>query len=145
MSAFVDSRNTGYYANAYTTKLNPGMDVVLHKLLDGVRRVHDEWEAAEPRKRAAGDAAATEEPSGNGLTDAASDAWREQFSRTMQMLMQFETSFRRASWKSGCGMVFPILFRRFVFSKHRFLDSLHAQGHSSGGGGVAPALWADRD
>jgi hypothetical protein len=37
----------------------------------------------------------------------------------MQMLMRFETSFRRASWKSGCEMVFSILFGHLSFSTHR--------------------------
>ena len=40
---FVDAHNTGYYVNSYTTKLNPVMDDVLRKLLDGIRRLQSEW------------------------------------------------------------------------------------------------------
>ena len=42
-----------------------------------------------------------------------------EFRRTMQMLCRFETCFRRASWKSGSGMVFPILFGHLSFTTHR--------------------------
>ena len=39
LAIFVDAHNTGYYVNAYTTKLNPTMDGVLKRLLDGMRRL----------------------------------------------------------------------------------------------------------
>ena len=91
------------------------MDDVLRKLLDGVRRVHNEWSEAQARKQAVAEAT----NGGNGLTDAATQARQEQFRRTMQMLMRFESSFRRASWKSGCEMVFPILFGHLSFTTHR--------------------------
>ena len=95
------------------------MDDVLRKLLDGVRRVHDEWEKAAAMKRSTSEATANEQDGSNGLTDAASDQRREQYRRTMQMLMRFESSFRRASWKSGCEMTFPILFGHLSFTTHR--------------------------
>merc|ERR1711963_525246 len=79
-NAFVDNHNAGYYINSYTTKLNPTMDNVLKKLLDGVRRLQGEWQASA----------------------AAKQARQEHFRRTMQVLQRFESSFRRASWKSGC-------------------------------------------
>ena len=44
---FVDSHNTGYYINTYTTKVNPGMDNVMEKLINGVRRLRDQWDAAD--------------------------------------------------------------------------------------------------
>ena len=37
----------------------------------------------------------------------------------MQVLSQFESSFRRASWKSGSEMVFPMLFGHLAFLTHR--------------------------
>ena len=46
LAMFVDSHNTGYYINSYTTKVNPGMDNVMEKLLNGVRRLRDQWDAA---------------------------------------------------------------------------------------------------
>ena len=37
----------------------------------------------------------------------------------MQVLTRFESSFRRASWKGGCEMVFPILFGHLSFMTRR--------------------------
>ena len=34
---FVDSHDTGFYINSYTTKVNPGMDGVMDKLTAGLR------------------------------------------------------------------------------------------------------------
>ena len=104
---FVDAHNTGYYVNAYTTKLNPTMDDVLRKLLDGVRRLNDEWHKKE----------AVEKPDENP-PDAAAAARRDTYRRTMQVLARFETCFRRASWKGGSEMVFPILFGHLSFMTH---------------------------
>ena len=47
LATFIDAHNTSYYVNAYTTKVNPTMDDVLSKLLDGVRRLRDEWQDRE--------------------------------------------------------------------------------------------------
>ena len=35
------------------------------------------------------------------------------------MLSRFDTSFRRASWKSGSEMAFPMLFGHLAFMTHR--------------------------
>ena len=43
LATFVDAHNTSYYVNSYTTKVNPCMDDVLRKLLDGVRRLKSQW------------------------------------------------------------------------------------------------------
>ena len=90
------------------------MDGVLSKLLDGVRRVHAAWEEAEAKKKSSG-----ADDAGNGLTSAAAATRQRTFKRTMQMLMRLESSFRRASWKSGCEMAFPILFGHLSFTTHR--------------------------
>ena len=37
----------------------------------------------------------------------------------MQVLSRFESCFRRASWKSGSEMVFPMLFGHLAFMTHR--------------------------
>ena len=111
----MDSHNTGHYVNSYITKLSPTMDDVQRKLLDGVRRVHNEWSEAQTRKQAGAEAA----NGASALTHAATQARQEQLRRTMQMLMRFESSFRRASWKSGCEMVSPILFGHLSFTTHR--------------------------
>ena len=105
--AFVDNHNAGYYINSYTTKLNPTMDNVLKKLLDSVRRLQNEWQ----------ESAAAKETSHDG--NDKKDARQENFRRTMQVLSRFESSFRRASWKSGREMAFPILFGHLSFTTHR--------------------------
>ena len=46
-SIFIDAHNAGYYINSYTTKVNPTMDTVLRKLMDGIRRLHDAWQHEE--------------------------------------------------------------------------------------------------
>ena len=109
--AFVDNHNAGYYINSYTTKLNPTLDNVLKRLMESVRRLQSEWQESEAAKLPRG--AASEEK------DERTDARRENFRRTMQVLSRFESSFRRASWKSGCEMAFPILFGHLSFTTHR--------------------------
>ena len=109
--AFIDNHNAGYYINSYTTKLNATMDNVLNKLLESVRRLQAEWQESEAAKQTSD--AATQ--------DVASkkDERQQHFRRTMQVLSRFESSFRRASWKSGCEMAFPILFGHLSFTTHR--------------------------
>ena len=101
VAIFVDAHNTGYYINSYTTKLNPAMDNVLRRLLDGLRRQQEDW-----RKQLEME---TEKASKRGSG----------FKQRAQLLGRFETAFRRASWKSGCEMAFPILFGHLSFSTHR--------------------------
>ena len=52
LATFVDAHNTGYYVNSYTTKLNPTMDGVLQRLLDGVRHLQSDWQTKEAAERA---------------------------------------------------------------------------------------------
>ena len=104
---FVDAHNTGYYINSYTTKLNPGMDNVLEKLLDGVRRLRHEWSESEEAKLR------------NSSSEVSGDKRKENFRKTVQVLSRFETCFRRASWKSGSEMVFPMLYGHLSFTTHR--------------------------
>ncbi len=80
---FIDAHNAGFYINSYTTKVNPTMDNVLHKLMDGIRRLHEAWKNED------------ETPDAEATTSS-----RKAFRRTLQVLNRFDTSFRRASWKS---------------------------------------------
>ena len=118
VAAFVDAHNTSYYVNSYTTKVNPTMDDVLCKLLDSVRRLKDEWNEREAQL-AAPDVGGHDAGAPDGSISAATSRRREDFRRTMQVLTRFESSFRRASWKGGCEMVFPILFGHLSFMTHR--------------------------
>ena len=119
VAAFVDAHNTSYYINSYTTKVNPTMDDVLSKLLDGLRRLRGEWSEREAEQAAAEEGSTVRESTRKG---------REDFRRTMQVLARFESSFRRASWKSGSEMVFPILFGHLSFMTHRcWTDYMHSE------------------
>ena len=100
--AFVDNHNAGYYINSYTTKLNPTMQNVLKGLLESIRRLNEEWQEAQAAN-----------------PDCQTDPRQQNFRKTMQVLSRFESSFRRASWKSGCELVFPILFGHLSFTTHR--------------------------
>ncbi len=52
LATFVDAHNTGYYVNSYTTKLNPTMDGVLQRLMDGIKRLNSEWRIKDIEDRA---------------------------------------------------------------------------------------------
>ena len=120
---FAGAHNAGFYINSYTTKLNPGMDTVLQRLLEGVRRLHTDWAASQATGgHAAAKAHGKPEAPGDPATGSSGAAPRGPpgaFGRTAQMLARFDTSFRRASWKSGAEMVFPMLFGHMSFMTHR--------------------------
>ena len=84
------------------------MENVLRRLLDGVRRLHNQWQ--EDALKAEAEAEGKEK-----TKDQRQAAYR----RCMQVLSRFETCFRRASWKSGSEMVFPMLFGHMAFMTHR--------------------------
>jgi len=107
--AFVDNNNAKYYIYSYTTKLNRTMDSVLKRLLESVRRLQDEWQESQAVKKT--------EPTES--VETKTDSRQQNFKRTMQVISRFESSFRRASWKSGCEMAFPILFGHLSFTTHR--------------------------
>ena len=104
---FVDAHNAGYYINSYTTKVNPNMDHVMRKIMEGIRNLHNTWndEAAKKEKSEAGEPATSKR--------------QDSFRKALQMLNRLDTSFRRASWKSGCEMLFPVLFNHMSFQSHR--------------------------
>ncbi|CAK0850189.1 unnamed protein product, partial [Prorocentrum cordatum] len=93
-----------------TFVVNPGMDDALRKLLDGVRRLKSQ--RGDREAQAAGDA-------GDEAQSTAAGKRKDDFKRTLQVLARFETCFRRASWKSGSEMVFPMLFGHLSFMTHR--------------------------
>ena len=57
-STSIDAHNAGYYTNSYTTKLIPGLENVLQRIAEGVRRLRDEWDAEDEKRRVGADAAA---------------------------------------------------------------------------------------
>ena len=147
LGTFVDAHNTSYYVNSYTTKVNPTMDGVLCKLLDGVRRLRDEWQDREARREDdCHDGATPQDEPRDGTTPprreqqataTATERRREDFTRTMQVLSRFESCFRRASWKSGSEMVFPMLFGHLAFMTHRcWTVFMRTHRHFSDGDGI---------
>ena len=117
---FVDSHNTGYYINSYTTKVSPGMGNVMEKLLNGVRRLRDQWDAADqtatPSRGEARDTVAA--PASEAARSLEETKRQTTFRHIVQLLSQFESAVRRASWKSGAEMVFPMLFGHMSFTTH---------------------------
>ena len=97
LALFSDAHNASYYINSYTTKVKPTMNDVLRNLLDGVRRLHGEWQDREAKLA----------EDGISSGDGSAAKRREDFRRTMQVLSRFESCFRRASWKSGSEMSSP--------------------------------------
>ena len=134
LALFVDAHNTGCYINSYTTKVNPTMDNVLRRLLDGLRRLHDEWQPS--TATSAGNEAPTKRRRVGKQSESVSCATnvcatqtngrqslpkpRQDFKRVMRVFSTFESAFRRASWKSGCELAFSILFGHLSFSTHRY-------------------------
>lgn len=114
LAMFVDSHNAGYYINAYTIKVNPGMDSVLEKLMAGIRQLHQTWAGED----AARHAAAHTQHQASSSTDRVG-ARQTNFRRTVLIWSRFETCFRRASWESGSEMLFPVLFGHMSFTTHR--------------------------
>jgi len=107
MDMFVDAHNAGYYINSYTTKVNATMDTVLRNLMEGIRNLHTTWQDK------------IRESANSQATDPQISKRQESFRKAMQTLNRLDTSFRRASWKSGCEMLFPILFGHMSFQTHR--------------------------
>ena len=139
-ASFVDAHNTSYYINSYTTKVNPTMDGVLCKLLDGGRRLRDEWSDREAQQ------AAADSNSGNGdnQSGAATSGRRERFRRAMQVLSRFESCFRRASCKGGFENAFPDDLRTFVPHETQVQGGLHDEGNFLSCRILAPSLWTAR-
>ena len=77
---FVTAHNAGYYINSYTTKVNPGMDNVMRKIMEGIRNLHNTWdeEAANKEKSEAGEPATSKR--------------QDSFRKALQMLNRLDTS-----------------------------------------------------
>jgi len=106
---FVDAHNAGYYINSYTTKVNPTMDNVMRQIMEGVRTLQ---------------ASSQVEPAPDAKTETtnsetATNRRQEAFRAALRTLNRLDTSMRRASWKSGCEMLFPIMFGHMSFQTHR--------------------------
>ena len=106
---FVDAHNAGYYINAYTTKVNPTMDNVMRQIMQGVRTLHAQRQV-EP---------APEAKTETTTSEITTNKRQESFRTALRMLNRLDTSMRRASWKSGCEMLFPIIFGHMSFQTHR--------------------------
>ena len=93
------------------------MDNVLRRIMEGIRRLHAEWEEKDRGEEVMPTTKqqAEQEPDAQGTPTGRQQAFR----RALQTLNRLDTSFRRASWKSGCEMLFPILFGHMSFQTHR--------------------------
>ena len=117
---FIDAHNAGYYINSYTTKVNPTMDNVLRRIMEGIRRLQAEWEDKDAtQKQPQPSASSKDGDTGSADKEGERTSRQQVFRRALQTLNRLDTSFRKASWKSGCEMLFPILFGHMSFQTHR--------------------------
>ena len=118
--AFSDGINTGFYINAYTTKVCPTMGGVLEQLRQGIERLDQQHvlrrdqfsaKALSPQTSPKG----VEAPAANAKEGAAKSPLAE----TLETLCRLSSSYRRCYWKSGSEMLFPIMFGHLTFASHR--------------------------
>ncbi len=107
LHAFVDTHNTGYYVNAYTTKVGIGMEEFMTNLRSGIARKLQEIEDEEAALRQ------TRKEIGTGPT-----SWP--FSKkAAQILIRINTSYTKAKHIGGAQLVFPMLFGHMCYQTHR--------------------------
>ena len=122
---FADAHNAGFYINAYTTKANTSMNKVLTALMEGITRLRHRWESEESRRAKEQDRRVEEVPqtgefaSFDKAATKATEDMRQAYTKTIQVLTKMETAFRRATWRSGAELVFPMLFHHMSFQTHR--------------------------
>ena len=104
---FVDTHNTGYYVNSYTTKVGIGMEEFMKHLRAGIARKLQEIEDEEAALRQ------TRKELGTGPTSLP-------FSKkAAQILIRINTSYTRAKHVGGAQLVFPMLFGHMCYTTHR--------------------------
>ena len=103
----VDANNTGYYVNAYTTKVGIGMEEFMTNLRSGIARKLQEIEDEEAALRQ------TRKEIGTGPTSLP-------FSKkAAQILIRVNTSYTKAKHIGGAQLVFPMLFGHMCYLTHR--------------------------
>ena len=96
------------------------MDNVLRRIMQGIRRLQAEWDEKDAAAKAPlQNSTKTGEQKAEMVGADAKESRQQAFRRALQTLNRLDTSFRRASWKSGCEMLFPILFGHMSFQTHR--------------------------
>ena len=58
-------------------------------------------------------------PTSEGTPSTGQEKRQSAFRRTLQLLSQWESAIRRASWKSGAQLSFPMLFGHMSLTTHR--------------------------
>ena len=104
---FVDTHNTGFYVNSYTTKMGVGMAEFMQHLTKGIERLQDQL-AADEAKLAAEAKALGRGPKSLGLAR-----------RAAKTLLRINTSYTKCKHVGGSELVFPMLFGHLCYQTHK--------------------------
>ncbi|CAK0862670.1 unnamed protein product [Prorocentrum cordatum] len=110
LATFVGAHNASCRVISRVAKGGPSMGDVPCTLLDGALR---------PNSQRGDRGAQAEGDAGDEAQSTAAGKRRRDFKRALPVLTRFETCFRRASWKGGCEIVFPMLVGRLSCMAHR--------------------------
>ena len=103
---FMDTHNTGFYVNSYTTKMGVGMAEFMKHLREGIERLHKQ--IAEEEAQMARDAKALGAgPKSLGMAK-----------RAAKMLLRINTAYTKCKHVGGSELVFPIIFGHLCYQTH---------------------------
>ena len=110
LERFIDTQNTGFYANSYTTKMGVGMSEFMKHLRVGIERLQQEIadQEAQLRRKA--------RFLGSGPKSLGSNK------RAAKMLLRINTAYTKCKHVGGSELVFPILFGHLCYSTHKCWD-----------------------
>ena len=103
---FMDTHNTGFYVNSYTTKMGVGMAEFMKHFREGIERLHKqlaEEEAQMARDRKALGAG----PKSLGIAK-----------RAAKTLLRINTAYTKCKHVGGSELVFPIIFGHLCYQTH---------------------------
>ncbi len=104
---FVDTHNTGFYVNSYTTKMGVGMAEFMQHLRAGIERL--QTQLADEDAKVAAEARAL----GSGPKSLGSAK------RAAKLLLRINTCYTKCKHVGGSELVFPILFGHLCYQTHK--------------------------
>ena len=103
----IDTRNTGFYVNSYTTNMGVGMSEFMKHLRVGIERLQQEVADQEAQLRREARFL------GPGPKSLGSNK------RTAKMLLRINTAYTKCKRVGGSELVFPILFGHLCYQTHK--------------------------
>ena len=104
---FIDTHNTGFYVNMYTTKMGVGMAEFMKHLRAGIERVVTELNSEDQKL------AAEAKIIGSGPKSVS------MAKRVARILLRINTSYTRCKHIGGAELVFPIVFGHLCYGTHK--------------------------